>query len=160
MALNEENPKRVKRQLVFKKESNQKEHILTLCKNENILIGDWCIFKYGKHRVNKLVLGNIIGFKYIKGRTAKEKKYSWETVPIKSQAKLKTPRSIEALATWFVIGSNIEFRSVEEQHSSFINIDRYVAILNCSCIKLIPESGSLVVTSDTMVLNTLNEQLA
>lgn len=156
------NPKKVKRQLVFKKEvsPNQVEDVLTLFKNIEIQLGDWCVFKFEKGGTNIFVLGNIVAFKYIKGRTAKERQYSWEFASIEPEEHVKNPRGIEVLASWFEVGSNTTFTPVEEKHSFFIDINKYIITLNCLHLKLNPESGCLSFTDDKTVLNTFLEHLS
>lgn len=153
--------KKAKRQLIFKKEisPNQNEVVFTLCKNDELHIGDWCVFKFEKNKINAFVLGNIVAFKYIKGRTAKERQYSWEFAAIKPQEHMKNPRGIEVLASWFEIGSDTKLSPIQKSHSFFINIDEYVISLNCQDINLNPESGCLSFTKDDAVLKALHEQL-
>lgn len=159
---NDSTSRKAKRQLVFKKEvaPNQREHVLTLSKYDEIQIGDWSVFTFVKESKNVFVLGNIIAFKYIKGRTAKERQYSWEFAPVKPPKDVKNPRGIQVLATWFEISSKTTFFPVKIPHSFFINIDHYVISLNCQHIKLNPESTCLTFTNDDGVLNALHEQLS
>lgn len=83
-----------KRRLVFMKEVSpgQTESIFSLSKNDELQIGDWCIFQIKKSSQENdraiFVLGNVLCFKYILGRTAKDKQYSWEFAPIDPPMKL------------------------------------------------------------------------
>lgn len=152
-----ESPK-AKRQLIFRKD-NHTESSLTLSQNSEIQIGDWCIFKCDKSFKNSFVVGNIVAFRYINGRTLKEKQYSWEVAPITPPAHVKNRRGIEVLAAWYSMTETIEFSPNGENRSRYINIKKYVATLNCSHIKIIPNSGHLSITNDETVLKTLLEQL-
>lgn len=146
-------PKKARRQLVSKKEisPNQSEPILTLCKNDSLMIGDWCVFETKKQNKNAFVLGNIV---YLKDR-----QYSWEFAPIKAPENVKKPRGIEVLASWFEIGSITTLVPIKNVNSFYINIDKYIVSLSSVQIKSIPESGCLSLTDDQAVLKALEIQL-
>lgn len=147
------------RRLVFKKENNCSGPILTLSKCESLQIGDWCIFQIEKDKAPVFVLGNILSFKYIEGRTRKERQYSWEFAPVTAEKNVK-PRGIEVLASWFKIGSSANLFPIDKVNSFYIDIKKYVFNLNCSNIKLDQSSGCLTFTSDVEVLKQFQEQLS
>lgn len=123
------------------------------------MIGDWCVFETKKQNKNAFVLGNIVAFKYIQGRTAKDRQYSWEFAPIKAPENVKKPRGIEVLASWFEIGSITTLVPIKNVNSFYINIDKYIVSLSSVQIKSIPESGCLSLTDDQAVLKALEIQL-
>lgn len=74
---------------------------------DDIRIGDWCIFRkigctsttnsdtYNEH----IIIGSVLGFKYLNGRTEKDKEYSLDMAP--TSAPLSNKRGIEVLALWY-----------------------------------------------------------
>lgn len=152
--------KRSHRRLVFRKEvtPNQNESILTLCKNMEIQIGDWCIFEADKDDVKVFVLGNALSFKYIEGRTAKDKKYSYDFAPIIPPKNIK-PRGIEVSASWFSIEMDTNLAPFGKVNSSYMNINRYVTTVECSDIKLNHDTGHLTFTNELVVLQEVKFRL-
>lgn len=148
------------RRLVFKKEitPTQTEAILTLCKNAEIQIGDWSIFEADKDGEKIFVMGNVLSFRYIKGRTIKEKKYSWDFAPIEPPTNVTSPRGIEVSASWFQIGEQTNLTPFGDLNSFFINISRYVITMECENIKF--KNGNLTFTDDTATLKTVKDQLS
>lgn len=152
---------RSKRRLVFKKQMSQgqTESILTLAKNDEVQIGDWCIFqmkKNPKQGENIFVLGCVLCFKYIDGRTAKQKQYSWDFAPINPPVGTKK-RGIEVLSSWYEVGSSTNFSPVNELNSFYINIEKYIFTMNCSNIKV--DGKYLSFTNDMKTLEQFKEQL-
>lgn len=43
----------------------------------------------------------MVSFRYILGKTARERQYSWDTAPVKTQVEPELRRGIEVLATWY-----------------------------------------------------------
>lgn len=152
--------KKVKRQLIFKKEvsQTQTESILTLCKNDEIQIGDWCIFemKIRNNREKVFVLGNVLSFNYIKGKTAKERQYSWEFAPTVPPKGVKE-RGVEVLASWYEIGSGTHLSPIDTLNCFHIDIKCYVYTMDCPNIKVHKESLSF--TNDHKVLEQFQQKL-
>lgn len=102
---------------------------------KEIEIGQWCIFKKSDvAHINdidlyhqNLVLGMILGFKYLTGRTGKEKQYSLNTAPIHTESKKK--RGIEVQAIWYKLNEDFSFEKLSKPVFS-INIDCFVACLS------------------------------
>lgn len=156
-------PKQVKRQLVFKKEISKTEclPIATLSKNDELMIGDWCIFQVQKIPTELssgrvFVLGNILSFKYIIENNAKKKQYSWDFAPV-TPPKGAVKRGIEVLATWYEIGLNPKFLPMDELNSFYININEYVFTFNCPNIKI--EQNFLSFTNDIKLLEQFHHHL-
>lgn len=145
------------RRLVFRKETNYSEPILTLSKCENLQIGDWAIFQITDDTELVFVLGNILSFRYIEGKTRKERQYSWDFAPVKVDENVK-PRGIEVLASWYKIGSTTTLLPIYEVNSFYVDMKNYVFNLICKNIKL--GNNCLTFTEDKNVLLQLQEQLA
>lgn len=121
-----QNKKRVRRQLEFVDVPMPDKSIYTV---DEIKIGDWCIFRT-MHQENenmiprKYVLGNVLGFRYMNGKTNKEKEYSLDFAPVVHEKNL---RGVEVLASWY----NIDMNGTVISHAGcFYNcIDHYVVNL-------------------------------
>lgn len=102
-------------------------------KSTEIKIGDWCFYHDSVHKdvnnLKKLLLGNVISFRYINGKTKTKKKYSWDFCPISHE---ENSRGVEVLATWYTVDENEILHYIT---SSFINIDRYVANVSAKLIE-------------------------
>lgn len=97
--------------------------------SDEMSVGDWCRFR--SHIMNgqpkNFIIGRVLSFEYIQGKTEKEKQYSLDTAPISSNTSNK--RGILALAVWKML--NIEFTlEVLPSPSFFANIEDYVAHLD------------------------------
>lgn len=120
-------------------EFNSPKHsdICCLIENDQIKIGDWCIFKCEDetHIKTQLVLGNILSFQYIKGKTQREKSYTWDYAPTTFEANNdNNERGIKVLATWYSIDSNGNVFGMSSNNSFYINIDFYKVTLSNSPI--------------------------
>lgn len=101
--------------------------------SSEIGVGDWCIFKICRDnpneydRLKNIIIGRVLCFKYINGKSEKEKQYSLDIAPIQSTSSNK--RGIEVLALWKDFKNN---SSVEPMlnPSFFVNIENYVAHFN------------------------------
>lgn len=157
---NSKKGKCVNRRLVFRKQISptQSEQILTLCRNEELLIGDWCIFHMEKNGTDTFIIGNVLSFKYIEGRNANQKKYSWEFAKVTPDEGVDNKRGIEVLACWFEIGLNTTFSMIDSLSNFYINIEHYIATLNCQNIIL--ENNCLKFTNDVAVLQQFQTQLS
>lgn len=97
-------------------------------KVNEIKVGDWCIFDNITENSGSgtdFVLGNVLSFRYIRGKTKTEKQYSFDFAPFSHESNI---RGIEVLASWY------KFNTIEAElcHNScsFISIERYVANLS------------------------------
>lgn len=106
----------------------------TLCVCDELQIGHWCVFRYDANKMvktnhtsaNKIVLGAVLAFKYIKGRTEKEKQYSWDFAPVSPDINDADKRGVEVLASWYEFGVNGKLHPIQNMNGFFINIDNYV----------------------------------
>lgn len=120
-------------------------------REEELHIGDWCFFLGDEisSSLDDLFVGQIVGFKYIVGKTAKEKQYSWDNAPVSTQIQPKLRRGIEVLATWYGYRENGSIVSIESEVKHFFkNIIHYVgttkAIEQPSCGKTKLKSTQLI----------------
>lgn len=148
-----------RRRLEFKKSvsPNLTVPILTLVKRDELQIGEWVIFQYQKlietnELVNVFVLGNIVSFKYINGKTEKDRSYSWDFAPVSPDHNCQK-RGLEVLASWFQIAPHDLFKPVMNINSFYINIEQYMTSMVCSTVKLVEEDGvvSVSLTNDQNV---------
>lgn len=100
-------------------------------KLDQIQVGEWCIFRRfideshnhfenGTH--SDIVLGAVLGFKYITGKTEKEKQYGLDAAPVSSEF---GKRGIEVLALWYELNNDFTLTPLQKP-SFFINIDNYL----------------------------------
>lgn len=93
-----------------------------------IQIGDWCLFQnpfVDTRNEIDFMLGIILSFKYVNGRTEKDKEYSLDFAPVHHSS---NSRGVEVLSTWNGIDENGKINNIE-YHCSFLNIDHYFATL-------------------------------
>lgn len=101
-----------------------------VCRNSSLYIadelrvGDWCLFS--QKEINGAVIGAITGFKYIAGKTERDKQYSLDFAPVKIEEKDANNRGINVSATWFKIDESLKLEAMNNSHF-FININRYLA---------------------------------
>lgn len=108
---------------------------MCLIENEQVKIGDWCIFNSEEQDDtivgNKLFLGNILAFQYIKGNTQREKRYTWDYAPTTfEEDDDRKVQGLEVLAMWFDIDSNGNVLKENSNNNFYINIDFYKATLS------------------------------
>lgn len=105
-----------------------------------IKIGDWCVFKnVSEKNENRFLLGNIISFRYVDGKTRKDKIYCYDFAPVKLNSEKKKSREIETLASWYEMKLDGETPTFKHVQNSFIHMQFYVANLS---IELIEKSQS------------------
>lgn len=101
-------------------------------KMSEIQIGDWCIFNNipsdnTSERI-EFLLGNILSFRYIKGRTHKDKQFSLDFAPISHE---NNQRGVEVFATWYRVDRNAKLCIIRENDCFHIDIKHYVTtVLN------------------------------
>lgn len=107
--------------------------------SEELNIGDWCFFvQQSKKRSAKskatifenLRMGIVVSFKYITGKTMKEKQYPWDTAPTTTKLKPSERRGIHVLATWYTYSGNGSFKvsDVEKKHL-YLDMEDYIATI-------------------------------
>lgn len=111
--------------------SKKQKRNTTFSHANEVSIGDWCLFKNSNNTSDiiddidsSLVLGMVLGFKYIKGKSEKEKQYSLESVP--SSSENTSNRGIEVLATWKKVDLNFIVHNIFGKSSFFIDINNYI----------------------------------
>lgn len=138
---------------------------------KEIQIGHWCVFRNNIHigdadesyaelgLLKDLVVGTILGFKYLEGKNEKEKQYSLDAAPVFHDSPNK--RGVEVLALWYGLKSDLTLLPLATP-SYFINIENYVA--NAPKVTRNDETNSYMfsVNSDQLKkdLLTLTEQSA
>lgn len=106
--------------------------LVLVSRQEMLIIGDWSYFVPEKsirymQSLNELYVGQILGFKYIIGRTAKEKQYSWNHAPVNTIIAPKLRRGIEVQATWYKYNENGSLLPIGSTAKHFfINIEDYI----------------------------------
>lgn len=97
--------------------------------NKYIQIGDWCVFKRSTSD-DLICIGSILGFKFGKGRTAKEKRYKGDSVDLKEYQKgTAKANELQVLSSWYNINEMKHLIPVKDENHFFINIENYVATI-------------------------------
>lgn len=117
------------RRLIFRKEISPAP-ILTLSKNEELQIGDWAIFQTKVNGKPIFAVGNVLSFRYKDGKTAIQRRYTWDFAPV-DVPKCAKPRGIEVMASWFEIGSTTTLTPADRLHCLYIDIEKYIITLDC-----------------------------
>lgn len=93
-------------------------------RKNHIKIGEWCFFKYEGMKNSRPVdtdiicLGLILAFKYVNGKSEREKSYKGEVVYLDDESIENT----EALASWYQINDTARFVPVETENHRFLKI--------------------------------------
>lgn len=142
--------KSARRQLEFVNVSMKDKPIYKVAE---IKIGDWCVFRdTHQHIPRTFLLGNVLGFRYINGKTNKEKQYSLDFAPVVHETNL---RGVEVLASWY----NIDINGKVMSHAvcCFTNIDQYVANLIETAIE--KHKNGLIYLSEKNIMDIQRELL-
>lgn len=97
-------------------------------KNDEICIGSWCIFSFYQvdEEMQPVRIGLVLEFKYLTGKTFKEREYSKLSAPIQSVG----AKNIGVLCNFYSFENNGLLSSLTEGSDGgkhkFINIDTYV----------------------------------
>lgn len=126
-----------KRRLVF---DNPNELEFSLNIKTEIQLGNWCLFQLQMIERNadneaNFVIGQVLSFKYVKGKSRKEKEYTWEFVPVSPDPNTNNARGIEILASWFEVKSDDTLHPINTANCFYINIKNYIATLSCPPVK-------------------------
>lgn len=142
--------KSARRQLEFVNVPMKEKQIYKVAE---IKVSDWCIFKSTLPNENaKYILGNILAFRYINGKTNKEKQYSLDFAPVVHEKNL---RGVEVLASWYGMDTNGTVTS--HVGCFFHNIDQYVA--NLIDIAIEKHANELIQLSKKYKMNIQSELL-
>lgn len=104
--------------------SQEKSSSTTVNKMHEIQIGNWCIFRDG----NRLLLGNIVGFKYIQGKSEKDKQYSWDFAALECNLPEDRKRGIDVLASWYLFDLTVNIKSLNR--CFYVNLNMYIATMS------------------------------
>lgn len=104
-----------------------KRKIGDLFELSEIKVGEWCIFFNGEPKYQNLIVGNILCFKYLTGDTEKQRQYSLDIAPIKTNS--KNPRGLLVLGLWHSLNADFTLQLIARP-SFFVNINNYVASIN------------------------------
>lgn len=118
------------RQLEFVDVCMTQQHVF---KANDIKIGDWCVFRdVVEGTEDRLVLGNILSFRYIDGKTNKDKKYTWDFAAVTIG---QNSRKVEVLASWHQIELINATPSINQPKHTFIQMQNYIASLSNDVIE-------------------------
>lgn len=139
--------KSVRRQLEFVNVTMDDEPVYKVAE---IKIGDWCIFRNLDSNINSTyILGNVLAFRYINGRTNKEKQYSLDYAPVCHETNI---RGVEVLASWYSMDASCTV--ISHAVCSFINIEQYVA--NLIDITIEKHENKLINLSEKFIIKIRN----
>lgn len=102
-------------------------------RNDNLYIGDWCFFvkETNSTPIENVYVGQVVAFKYIVGRTAQQKQYSWNNAPVDTKIRLSLQRGINVLATWYQYHGNGDVIPIQSNVKHFFaHIKNYVGTTN------------------------------
>lgn len=126
--------------------------------NDEIKIGNWCVFSDGSVNNQKLVLGQIIAFQYITGKNLKHRQYSWDFAPTSISENEQNKRGIQVLAVWYGVELNGNLSATSLIHSSYRNINNYIATLANPLFDLSDNSKDLT-SIDMNYFNSIKTRL-
>lgn len=117
-----------RRQLKFQMQEPSFGSVRLLYTSDEICLGQWVIFQNpsnpskrskGSDKVEDCIFGSALGFVYSKGKTDKEKQYSWDYASIGNE-------NIEVLATWYQLNSDGQFISIKGNNSFYLKMTKYL----------------------------------
>lgn len=109
-----------------------------------IQIGNWCLFRYQdgdfdedvndlnhpkREIFENIIVGAVLGFKYVNGKTERSKQYGLNYAPV-SSSDSSTKRGLGVLATWYKFTECSILEPLSKNNSFFVNIDNYVATVS------------------------------
>ncbi|KAK3925540.1 Teashirt-like protein 1 [Frankliniella fusca] len=108
--------------------SHQDVHRLP-CKESEVEIGDWCVFKH----LSNFLFGQILQFSYLSG---KSRSYTLNKAPTTPPKNCKTVRGLGCLCTFYNVKSDGKVTQINVSYHTYKNIDQYViaTIRKPSCI--------------------------
>lgn len=131
-------------------------------KLDEIEIGEWCVFskkidashnhsENGIH--NSFVIGSVLGFKYIAGKTERDKQYSLDIAPVSHDGPNK--RGLEVLALWYDLNNDFTLKPMRSP-SFFNDMDNYLGCVKPPNITENPITGekTFQINGDVFELKT------
>lgn len=92
---------------------------------DEINVNEWCIFRSGVN--NHLILGLVLNFKYMSGKTNKQKQYSREYAPVKYNGDLLNQKGIAVIATFYKLNERGQLKIYYEEPE--IKIETYLCTI-------------------------------
>ncbi|XP_031623022.1 uncharacterized protein LOC116340587 [Contarinia nasturtii] len=157
-----DNPKKVRRSLKFDPELSVEK---TLKKKKELQVGDWCIFheqENNNHQKN-IYVGNVLSFKYIEGKTAKQKQYTWDFAPVSPpEGENDTKKGIQVLASWYKMTASTKLEPIAVVNNFYLNIENYIATLSrqpfqSTDLKIIDEEFFAVIKAELLKLCEISQ---
>lgn len=105
-----------------------------------ISIGEWCFFSRKEYdnifseteddgfNVN-LLLGNVLGFTYLDGKTFKQREFSRTSAKVQAHPEIGPQRGVGVLCSFYTCDLNGLLTNVPDDKHQFINIESYVATI-------------------------------
>lgn len=127
--------KTAKRQKTQKPECLSNLSNLKIC--SKIFIGDWCIFKYDPelfptiklpdNTLKNILVGSVLGFKFINGKTEKDKQYHLDSSTVIDDKTKKNRNDLNVLSSWYAISELDETRDtlIPLGYNLHLNINNY-----------------------------------
>lgn len=115
---------------------------MTSCISNEIKIGNWCVFQnvFEKNET-EFLLGNILSFRYVSGKTNSEKKYSWDFASVgknRFKENSNNEKALEILASWYEMDLKSTAPTFKHAQNTFIHMQYYVANLSNNLIEKQP----------------------
>jgi hypothetical protein len=95
-------------------------------RNTSVALLQWCAFRVPEG-VDGVLVGRVMSFRYLTGRTEHERQYSLDSAPVAVPAG-KSARGLGCLCTWFSMEPTGELRYETAQHR-FVPVESYVCTL-------------------------------
>lgn len=124
-----------------------KQQIAIRVENE-IQVGNWCFYKRYANTLESrkadeiIAYGAVLAFKYINGKTDKEKEYTLDFAPITSDVNANE-RGVEVLGAWYKYGQNNILEPFSDNNNFFMNIENYIATVDGPCGKRDPNTNQI-----------------
>lgn len=106
----------------------------TFIVNNEIFIGDWCVFYSNTHENSdeenfKVLIGLVLGFSYTDGKTFKEREYSKLYAPVTSDVALGTRKVIGMSCATYTYTVSGKLISVPGDKHEFIDVESYIGTI-------------------------------
>lgn len=133
--------KRVKSTPLQKTAKRQKTHKNDISQNlvkcSKVSIGHWCAFdwdpesssaiKFPDNTLKNILIGSVLSFKFIDGRTDKEKQYHLDSATVIDDKTKNNRDDLEVLSSWYAISDLGDARDtlVPLSHQFYLNMKHY-----------------------------------
>lgn len=127
----------------------------TICKREEISIGEWCLFALDfddgsftevaeQNVINNTIIGIVLAFQYSDGKTDKQKQHRRDSA-------LTSQNDISVLSNWHMINSEGNLTSLKHSNSFYVPMNKYLATVDNSKsnIQITKENLDLLQTFDS-----------